>query len=324
MKPTLSSKMVAKAQAAMTSAVEVYNRPSFAYREETFAILSLNAWELLLKSQIVRNGGESPKAIWIFAPKKKPDGSSTKKLYVKRNRTGNPMTFSVRDCLNSFTEKKTPIDPHVAANIEALVAIRDNATHYFAASSVLAEKTAQIASATVKNFVTLARDWFGVDFSHNFTLCLPLAFISGPATIEAVVTKREKRLLDYIGDLAAIQEKDSDYAVALRLVVKFEKGVAPDAIKVQYSKDPDAVPVYVSEEDARKTHPWDYADLTGQLRKRHPQFLENSAYHAIRKPLEKEPKFARVRELDPGNPKSPKKKFYNPNILAEFAKHYGK
>src|SRR5688500_4138031 len=103
MKPTLSSKMVAKSQAAMTSAVEVYNRPSFAYREETFAILSLNAWELLLKAQIVRNGGESAKAIWIFAPKKKPDGTNTKKLYVKRNRTGNPMTFSVRECLNWFT-----------------------------------------------------------------------------------------------------------------------------------------------------------------------------------------------------------------------------
>lgn len=314
--------MVAKAQAAMTSAVEVYNRPSFAYREETFAILSLNAWELLLKAKVIRDGGESPKAIWIFEPRTKKDGKVSTKLYVKRNRTNNPMTISVRDCAKRLSIGATPLDAHVVANIESLIAIRDNATHFFAASSQLAERTAQIASATVKNFVILARDWFGADFSTHFTLCLPLAFITTPAEIETVVTKREKRLLDYLGDLADKQDNTSDYAVALRLEVKFEKSAAIGAMKVHYSKEPGSMPVFISEEDARKNHPWDYAELTKQLQKRHEGFLVNSEYHKIRKPLEKEAKFARVRELDPGNPKSPKKIFYNPNILAEFAKHY--
>ena len=40
--------------ASMLSAIEVYNKPNFQYREETFAILAVNAWELLLKAIILR------------------------------------------------------------------------------------------------------------------------------------------------------------------------------------------------------------------------------------------------------------------------------
>jgi hypothetical protein len=35
-----------------------------------------------------------------------------------------------------------------------------------------------------------------------------------------------------------------------------------------------------------------------------------------------DPKYVRPRFLDPDNPKSGKKEFYSPTILAEFDKHY--
>lgn len=38
-----------KSVGAALSAIEIYNKPDFKYREETFAILMINAWELLLK-----------------------------------------------------------------------------------------------------------------------------------------------------------------------------------------------------------------------------------------------------------------------------------
>src|ERR1700712_5779812 len=92
MKLPISSRMVDKSLAAMTSAVEVYNRASFAYREETFAILALNAWELLLKAKLVKEGGNHPRAIWIYEPRENKHGGLSKKLYIRTNRTGNPMT----------------------------------------------------------------------------------------------------------------------------------------------------------------------------------------------------------------------------------------
>ena len=45
--------MLEKSINAIIAAIEVYNKPSFAYREESFSILDTNAWELLLKARIL-------------------------------------------------------------------------------------------------------------------------------------------------------------------------------------------------------------------------------------------------------------------------------
>jgi len=55
--------LVAKSRAACLSAVETYNRASALYREETFAILMINAWELLLKARVMREGGGKASAL---------------------------------------------------------------------------------------------------------------------------------------------------------------------------------------------------------------------------------------------------------------------
>ena len=46
---------VEKSVGAALSAIEIYNKPDFKYREETFAILMINAWELLLKARIIKS-----------------------------------------------------------------------------------------------------------------------------------------------------------------------------------------------------------------------------------------------------------------------------
>ena len=45
--------MLEKSVAAMLSAIEIYNKPDFKYREETFSVLCINAWELLLKAKVL-------------------------------------------------------------------------------------------------------------------------------------------------------------------------------------------------------------------------------------------------------------------------------
>jgi hypothetical protein len=42
-------RLVGNAIAAMVAAIEIYNKPRFAYRNEVFTILLINAWELALK-----------------------------------------------------------------------------------------------------------------------------------------------------------------------------------------------------------------------------------------------------------------------------------
>ncbi len=46
-----SKELLDRAVAAMVAAIDVYNKPDFPYRAESFTILALNAWELLLKAK---------------------------------------------------------------------------------------------------------------------------------------------------------------------------------------------------------------------------------------------------------------------------------
>jgi hypothetical protein len=69
-------------------------------------------------------------------------------------------------------------------------------------------------------------------------------------------------------------------------------------------------------------YPWDAADLKQKLKNRYIDFKENPKYHALKKKVAANPQYMNTRYLDPGNPKSSRKDFYNPNILREFDKNY--
>ena len=92
----------------------------------------------------------------------------------------------------------------------------------------------------------------------------------------------------------------------------------------QYSDDPKGLKINVEEEDVLKRYPLDYEKLTLNLRKKYSDFKADNKYHKIRKELAKNKKLCRTRHLDPNNPKSPKKDFYNTEIIKEFDKHYTK
>ena len=60
--------LIDKSIGSMLPAIEIYNKPDFKYREETFAILAINSWELLLKApedvvkDVVKETGDVVKA----------------------------------------------------------------------------------------------------------------------------------------------------------------------------------------------------------------------------------------------------------------------
>ncbi len=51
-------------QAALSS-IEIYNKPDFKYREQTFAVLNVNAWELLLKAKILKDAGDNLTSLYL-------------------------------------------------------------------------------------------------------------------------------------------------------------------------------------------------------------------------------------------------------------------
>jgi hypothetical protein len=60
--------LLKNSKSALLAAIEIYNKPQFAYRDECFVILLLNAWELALKA-LLSKSKES-----IYYPKKRKQG----------------------------------------------------------------------------------------------------------------------------------------------------------------------------------------------------------------------------------------------------------
>ncbi len=71
--------------AASLSAIEVYNKPNFPYRNEVFCILIVNAWELLFKAKILSDNKDNLDSIHVF------DNKGNQKY----NRNNAPMTIEV-------------------------------------------------------------------------------------------------------------------------------------------------------------------------------------------------------------------------------------
>lgn len=110
--------------------------------------------------------------------------------------------------------------------------------------------------------------------------------------------------------------------MSVNVELKFTKSKSKDAFPVRVTTDPTALPVNLTEEDIRERYPWDYSTLTKRCKTRYEDFKENQTYHTIRKNLENNERYGWLRYLDPGNTKSAKKIFFNPNILQEFDKVY--
>lgn len=89
---------------AFLLALEMYNRPTQRYRLEAFCILAINAWELLLKAELIIKEGEAA-------------------IYYK---DGFSRTLSIRDVLQRVMTNHN--DP-VRVNIEYMIDLRDQAVH---------------------------------------------------------------------------------------------------------------------------------------------------------------------------------------------------
>jgi hypothetical protein len=323
-----SAQLLKNAEAALISAIEIYNKPTFAYREETFAILALNAWELLLKAKLLETKKNKPSCLYVYQRKAIAKGQQSKKLYVKKNRTGNTMTVGIDECIKRLEKENVPVADPVKKNLEALTEIRDNAVHYMNASPQLSKQVMEIGTACLRNFVELGKQWLNLDLSGYSLYLMPIGFLpSGEAATAISVSNQEQKLVNYLATLMREgHDKDvQDYHVSLDVNISFKRTTtaAANAIIVANDPaDPNAIHVNLSEEDIRKQYPWDYGTLTEKLQNRYIDFKANPKYHELRKKIATNPQYMKSRYLDPGNAKSSRKDFYNPNIVAEFDKSY--
>ena len=121
-----SNELLDKSISAMIAAIEVYNKPDFLYRGETFSILAINSWELLLKAKYLKDNHNKMRSLYVMEPVINKDGSKSKKKKVKLTRSGNPFTHSI-DFIAKKLIEKGEMDQIVFNNIMALIELRDSA-----------------------------------------------------------------------------------------------------------------------------------------------------------------------------------------------------
>lgn len=319
---TVSAELADKSVQAAIAAIEIYNKPNFSYREEAFALLMSNAWELLLKAKWLQDHDEAIESLYEYVD----DGKGGKS--PKTNRAGNPLSHGAGYLAARLKDDKdSGLEPACHDNFIALVEIRDNAAHFINKDLYLGRRILEIGTASLRNYLCLATEWFQLDLTkYNFFL-MPISFYHGfeaaePAT-RAHYPDQVQRLLAYLDALEAKPtEEAARQHVALRMETKLVRGKDTAAVTFRWTDDPHAPAITVREEDIFKNYPMTYRDLANAMKRRYKDFLENKSFHRVRQALEKDNKYVIVRLLHPANPSSSRQRFYNPNILQEFDKHY--
>ena len=319
-----SRKLVDKSVAAMVSAIEVYNKPDFKYREETFAVLAANAWELLLKAKWLTMHGNDLKSLYVKEKRLKSNGEPYKYPKIKTTACGNPITHSLDYLVKKLSEAKD-LPATVGQNLDALKEIRDSSVHFYNRDSLFALQLQEVGSASVKNYVRLLQVWFRVNLAQfNFYL-MPLAFVEQPKGTRGIVLNREERnLASYIGKLGANTAHDGDYAVTVSVDVHFSRSKSTDAMKVQLTNDPNAAKVQFTDDQVLDRWPFTYDALSAECTRRYSDFSRNKKYHDLRRPLKSDQKYCHVRKLDPTNPRSLKQERYSHAVFSVFDRHYAK
>lgn len=314
--------LIDKSIGSMLSAIEIYNKPDFKYREETFAILAVNSWELLLKARLLKLNNFRINSIYCYKSYVNKKGEKSKKKKVlDRNRINNPKTISIFEALQRL-DAQNELPKNLKDNVESLIEFRDNAIHFINVSD-FSKPLQELGFASIKNYVLILKQWETKRNLNKYNLYLmPLAYVENKLEVDAAPTVEGQNFIKLIRQKLNEQKSDNDYDIAIKIELKFQKGNSFGAAGIQYDKD--GVPINLSEEDFRNRYPLTYKNVTAKAKIRYTNFKQGKGFNEIMGNIKKNEKLFYERKLDAQNPKSQKKGFYSTNIWQELDKHYTK
>lgn len=280
---SLSTKMARASAAALLAAVEIYNKPSFEYREQTFAILMVNAWETLIKARVIQQGNEKIQSIY------RRDARSNR---YTRDYNNNPTTIDLHTAISRIS---VPND--VKKNIEGIVVIRNRAMHLGMLAPNTSFQVLSFGSASVQNFVKLYTRWFR--HSIHIPYLLPVGFVGDATVATSRVSKRQQELVNFLSSLASASENNSDYAVTLQLDVNLNPNFAGGGT-IGPTNDPNAPRVAVTDDRLLEMYPMSYDDILRRCKERYSDFKANQRFNEIMKQIKEDPNCSYQRKLHPG------------------------
>lgn len=216
-----SKHLLRNSRSALLASIEIYNKPSFQYRDESFVILLLNAWELLLKAIISKDRGS---------------------IYYKKNRNEPYRTLSMDDAFvkaeKSLPEKVQTLP--IRANLSLLSTYRDNAVHFYNEQN-FGRLIYALAQTSILNFRDLLLEVFGKKLTDDISWQLmplgleppidPITYLSQPSKGSKRVNGAVSQFLETLAiNLGEIEKSGFDtgkvitnFSVSLNSVKKIHK-----------------------------------------------------------------------------------------------------
>jgi len=311
------------------SAIEIYNKPDFKYREETFAILMINAWELILKAKKIKDNKGNVKKIYIKKFTSDKNNKLTKKWkYDKSKISGAYKTIGLDRLLSEF-ENNNNIDVKCIQNIRLLEDIRNNAVHLMNRDYRLTVTVYELGTANLKNYVVFIKEYFDKDLTqYNFYL-MPISFYNLETVISTInISKNDyiENLRSKICELNKIHKSNPNdkYNIVLSTLITFTKSKEKySSVNVIKDNDEEALKVKFTGEEISERYPLYYDELIEELYKRYVDF-NRIEFNKINCIVRKNINFAYPRYLDDKNQKGACKWIYSRNIIQEFDKYFNK
>lgn len=252
-------RLLEKSQDAFLFAIEIINKPTLKHRSENFTFNICNAWELLLKAEIIRNHGENA-------------------IYYRNNKN---RTITLSNCINEiFTDFHNP----VKKNLEVLQKLRNKATHFI--TPEYDELYISVFQANIVYYVEHIKEVFKIDINK----LLPSNFLTVAANPKLlsdikVINKIDKDTFNhfikekkYLQKIEGIDGVGVSFEVRMKAVKK-----NPD---FTYKIDPNAelsAQVIKQVMDPSNTHPYRQKEIIEKINK---EFGENTinqyTFRAIR------------------------------------------
>lgn len=314
--------LLEKSVSSMLSAIELYNKPNFQYREETFAILAVNAWELLFKAQLLKVSKYKMASLYELESVLNKNGQASTRKKPKTNRSGNPVTIGIFDVINRLKNNKIKVSHNLLKSIESIVELRDNAIH-FHNSEPITKELQELGFACIKNYMHIIKEWkLDIDLSkYNFYL-MPLAYVDSKISVDSIITEEVGKYIDFIKNrVKETDNNDTQYDVAISIDINFRKSNNfEEGLPIKY--DSHGVPIYMTETNIRDRFPLSYNDIVTQAPSRYSNFKRNKFFNSQMKKIKANNKICFTRKLDPGAKNSQKKEFYSSNIWQSLDKIY--
>lgn len=188
----ISEKLLDKSKEAFIMAIEIYNKPSIKYRVEGFSFFICNAWELMLKSYMIKKFGDDS-------------------IHYKDNPT---RTIAFENCIKKvFTNDKDPL----RKNLEKIIELRNTSTHFVIEEYEMVY--IPLFQAAVFNFIEKMQIFHNIDMTEiipqNF-LTLTVSYSS--FNVDEIRAKYPKEIAEkLIGKnemlIPIINENNSHFAI---------------------------------------------------------------------------------------------------------------